>query len=97
MFSPLSAAIEKRHAGSLLSKQAEAGLLVEQAQTVLNTMFGSDPAMTATAQFVKNRTLTITCSHSAVAQDIRLRMAEIVAKINTLHGSVSIDRIRYLT
>ena len=98
MLSSIGSTIQKKHSGtSLLGKQVEAGLVVEKAQAVFDREFGADSAVGAKALFVKNRTLTVTCTHGSVAQDIRLRMQELVEKINTEHGSSAIDRIRYLS
>jgi predicted nucleic acid-binding Zn ribbon protein len=46
--------------------------------------------------FLKNRTLTVTCGNSEIATELRLKMDEIVAKINEKMGKNEIDRIRYL-
>lgn len=98
MLSSLGSALLKKQAtNSTLSKQVEAGMVVEKAQQTLDAIFGSDISANAKVLFIKNRTLTVTCSHGSVSQDIRLRMQEIVEKINRAYGSSVIDRIRYLS
>lgn len=79
-----------------MKKQAEAGLVVEYAAAVFVELFGNDGALYAKPLFLKNRTLTVTCGTSAVAQEIRLRQIEIVEKINERLGKKEVDRIRYL-
>jgi hypothetical protein len=46
--------------------------------------------------FLKNRTLTISCSGPATAQLIRDKQTLIIDKINVKLGKKEVDRIRYL-
>lgn len=87
------------HSGkdSSTKKQVETGQLVEFAQDVLEEIFGEKNAQMAKPLFLKNRTLTITCLNSLIAQEIRLHQQEIVDKINNKLGKKEVDRIRYLT
>ncbi len=78
-----------------LKKQVEAASVVEFAEEVFRDMFGEN-AKHAKPLFLKNRTLTVTCSSSAVAQEIRLNQQAIVEKINQKLGKNEVDRIRYL-
>ncbi|MFH1286469.1 MAG: DUF721 domain-containing protein [Candidatus Magasanikbacteria bacterium] len=79
-----------------LKKQVEASLAVDAAQEVIESMFDAELAIHAKPLFLKNRTLTVTCSSSAMAQEIRLKQSEIVEKINEKIGKNEVDRIRYL-
>ena len=81
---------------SPLKKQIEASQVIECAQKVFNDIFGGE-AIRVKPLFLKNRTLTITCGSSVIAQEIRLNQTTIVEKINTLIGKSEVDRIRYLT
>ena len=81
---------------SPLSKQVQASRVVEEAQKVFEEIFGKDGSVHAKPLFLKNRTLTVTCSSGAIAQEIRLRQMDIVAKINDRIGKKEVDRIRYL-
>jgi len=47
-------------------------------------------------QFLKNRTLTVSCLSSTAAESIRTRQQEIVDLINSRIGRNEVDRIRYL-
>jgi len=47
--------------------------------------------------FLKNRTLTISCSNSVAAQEVSQHQQEIVEKINLKLGKNEVDRVRYLT
>lgn len=80
---------------SPLKRQIETSTTIETAKTVFQNLFPSlDNSINPL--FLKNRTLTISCSSSAVAQEIRLRQAEIVENLNHAIGETLIDRIRYL-
>jgi len=46
--------------------------------------------------FLKNRTLTVTCANSDIAQILREAQEEIVVKLNDMLGENEVDRIRYL-
>jgi len=79
-----------------LKKQLENSQIVEEAKVVLLDMFGKELALTANPLFIKNRTLTISCSSSAMAQEIRLNQTQIVEKLNEKLGRNEVDRIIYL-
>jgi len=70
--------------------------LVKMANEVILDLFGLEQAPNASPLFLKNRTLTISCLNSTIAQEINLRQEEIVNKINDKLGKKEIDRIRYL-
>lgn len=72
-------------------------LTVKVAEEILQDIFGKDGIIYARPLFLKNRTLTVTCSSMEVAQEIRLNHAKIVEQINSKIGVNEVDRIRYLT
>jgi predicted nucleic acid-binding Zn ribbon protein len=96
-FTPLGDALKgKIGAQKNIEKQLEATAIVDAAEAVFKEVFSEDLAPHAKPLFLKNRTLTVTCTSSALAQEIRLRQSEIVAKINDKLGKSEVDRIRYL-
>ncbi len=70
--------------------------IIEYAEKVLAEILGPERACDVRPLFLKNRTLTITCVNSNLAQEIRLKQQEIVEKINEKLKANEIDRIRYL-
>ena len=98
-FTPISDALDQKVSknGGTMKKQLEGTELVEKASKIFESFFGAEQAIHIKPLFLKNRTLTVTCSNSAVAQEIRLNQAEIVEKINTVVGKKEVDRIRYLS
>ncbi len=96
-FTPLGDALhDKIGKNSPLKKQLESAEIIEVATEVLEEMFGSDLAIYAKPLFLKNRTLTISCTSSSMAQEIRLNQSAIVQKVNDKLGKNEVDRIRYL-
>jgi hypothetical protein len=79
-----------------LQAQAEAGLLISLAGSILNDFVGPDNSKYIKPLFIKNRTLTITCASSALSQEIHLNQAKIINQINEKFGQNALDRIRYL-
>ena len=96
-FTPLGDTLKnKMGSGSPLKNQLESTEIVELAQDVLKDIFGEELGMQAKPLFLKNRTLTVSCASSAIAQEIRLNQLDIVEKINKKLGEKQVDRIRYL-
>ena len=96
-FTPLGDTLhEKMGKNSTLQKQVESAEIVEVTEAVLADMFGPDLSGNAKPLFLKNRTITISCTSSTMAQEIRLNQTEIVKKINEKLGRSEVDRIRYL-
>ncbi len=97
-FTPLGEALfAKMNLNSKLKKQVEAGSAVAFAEQVFLALFGEEGAKQVKPLFLKNRTLTVTCVSSVIAQEIRLNQAAIVQQINDKMGKNEVDRIRYLT
>lgn len=70
--------------------------IIKYAEKTLAEILGSERAGDVRPLFLKNRTLTITCINSNLAQEIRLKQQEIVEKINEKLKANEVDRIRYL-
>ena len=71
-------------------------LIIKIAEDVFAELLGEQDGKDILPQFLKNRTLTVSCLSSAVAEAIRARQQEIVDKINEKLKKNEIDRIRYL-
>lgn len=94
-FSSISDTLHE-HSTASVGKQVDAAMVIEHTNAVLAEMFGGELAQEAKPLFLKNRTLTITCTSSAMASELRLNQAAIVEKINEKLGKNEVDRIRYL-
>lgn len=95
-FTPLGDALHKTiGTNATMRRQIEASDVVVYAEGVFLDMFGQE-SKHVKPLFLKNRTLTITCASSVIAQEIRMNQAAIVEKINQKMGKNEVDRIRYL-
>lgn len=72
-------------------------IATDAASSVFLDMYGNENTQFIKPLFLKNRTMTVACSSSTIAQDIRLNQAKIVEKINEILGTNEVDRIRYLS
>lgn len=79
-----------------LQRQVETSSVLEIAMNVLQGFVGEENAKNVKPLFIKNRTLTVTCTSSIVSQEIHLNQAKIVEEINQKSGGNNLDRIRYL-
>ena len=86
VFSPLTQRDSK--------KEGDAHLL-ECAKKSLEEVLG-ETANKIDPLFLKNRTLTVACANSNIAQELREAQEEIVLKVNKMLGEEQVDRIRYL-
>lgn len=96
-FIPLGKTLhEEKKFKTPLKGQVEASQILDCASCVLVEILGKEQAFHVKPLFVKHRTLTITCSNSVVAQEIRNNQNNIIGKINEKLGKKEIDSIRYL-
>lgn len=96
-FTPIGDAIDsKKKSDGSLQSQVETARVLEAAEAAFTELFAADLARHAKPQYLKNRTLTVTCTSSALAQEIRLNQGQIVESINKRLGGKEVDRIRYL-
>lgn len=96
-FTPIGdALLSKLSHNTTLKRQVETSGVVEVAKEVIDALFGKEVGALVKPLFLKNRTLTVSCGSSTVAQEIRLRQLEIVGKINEKIGKIEVDRVRYL-
>ncbi len=86
MFSPLTQQDSKKEGDERLLECAKKSLEAVLGETADKI----DPL------FLKNRTLTVTCANSDIAQELREAQEEIVVRINKMLGRDEVDRIRYL-
>lgn len=84
-----------QHAG--IAASIDAARVVTMATRVLEEIF--DPAIAARMKplYLKNRTLTVNCDSTTVAQELKLRETEILAQLTEKLGAQLVDRIRYFS
>ena len=77
-------------------KHVEASMVVEKTNEVLLEFFGVESKRFAQAVYFKERTISITCLSSVMAQEIRLNEKKIITAINNKLGGQTLEKIRYL-
>ncbi len=77
-------------------KHVEASLVVEKTNDVLQELFGAESKRFAQAVYFKDRTISITCLSSVMAQEIRLNEKNLIPTINNKLGGQTVEKIRYL-
>jgi predicted nucleic acid-binding Zn ribbon protein len=96
-FTPVGDTLQKKiKQDPALKSQLDAADVLAAAQDVFESRFGEDGNLHMKPLFLKNRTLTVTCSSSELAQEIRINQSSIVDDINGKLGTKEVDRIRYL-
>jgi len=93
----LGDAIRKKMQDTTLQDQIDASRVVEIAEQAFASFFDQKKMAYIKPLFLKNRTLTVSCASSVVAQEIRLHHEDLVSKINEKLGKKEVDRIRYLS
>ena len=78
-----------------VANSIEAANVVETADKVLADVFPDDVKVLMKPLYIKNRTLTISCSSSAVAQELKLNEPQILEGLEKELGEKLVDRIRY--
>lgn len=78
-----------------MARNLEASHVVESAEKVLGDVFSPEVKAMMKPLYVKNRTLTISCSSSSVAQELKLNEPQILEGLEKLLGEKLVDRIRY--
>lgn len=96
-FTPIGDTLKQQGSTGANKSQVESGEAITAAEKAFTDLFGKELAAHAKPLYLKNRTMTVTCTSSALAQEIRLNQKEIVKKINSLLGKNDVDRIRYLS
>lgn len=82
---------------SPLVKGVQAAMAVEVANNLISEFLGSAGARYARALYIKNKILTIACLSSSMAQEIKLREAEIVRRLNQSQGIRTVEKVRCLS
>lgn len=78
------------------NNQKATDYIIKAAERTFTELLGEIDGKKILPQFLKNRTLTVSCLSTTAAEAIRSRQQEIVDKINEKLNNKEIDRIRYL-
>lgn len=92
----LGSLIQSKSRESQVLRGARAAQVVEEANAVLQEIFGEIISDQARAVYLKGRVLTVTCLSLTAARDIRLSEGQIINKINDKFGDLQVEKIHYL-
>ncbi len=81
---------------SPLLRSVNAAMIVEIANQILPELIGVKAAENAQVVFFKDRTLTLACLSSVIAQEIKLYEEQYIALLNKKCGQNIVDKIKYL-
>lgn len=90
----LSGILNQKKSASPVLRGAAAALTVEEADRILDEIFGSEVKRFARASHVKNGVLSVKTTGSSSATEIKLHEAEILAKITQKFGHGCVNKIR---
>lgn len=76
-------------------KHVEASIVVEKTNELIKELFGAESTRFAQAVFFKDRTISIACLSSVMAQEIKLNEKNIIKDLNHKLGGQTVEKIRY--
>ncbi len=88
--------IQNKGAGSAILKGARAALTVEEANSIISGLFGSECVKYIEAVYLKNTTLGVRVKGTAAAAEVRMNQDKILAKIKHKFGPNSVTKIRFI-
>ena len=97
MLQSLGNILQSSPSRSPLVKGVQAAMAVEAANALIGEFWGEAGVKYARALYVKDRILTIACLSSSMAQEIKLREAELVKRMNQSQGIKTIEKVRCLS
>lgn len=92
---PLRELVTKSIKRAGIKGAVDASQVVTHAEKIILQIFGADIGARIKPLYVKNRTLTVSCANSTLAQELKLHEGEILSEMTKALGEQAVDRIRY--
>ena len=89
--------LQKNSSHSPLIKGVQAAMIIEATNSLIGEFWGEAGTRYARALYVKNKILTIACLSSSMAQEIKLREAELIKRLNQSVGLQIVEKVRCLS
>lgn len=70
---------------------------VDMANIFIEEIWGENGKKLAKAMYIKNSILVIACLSSIMAQEIKMKEAELINRVNAKCGSSMVKKVRYLS
>ncbi|MFA5076394.1 MAG: DUF721 domain-containing protein [Patescibacteria group bacterium] len=80
-----------------ISRQVEAVLVLEAFSVVVKKILGENVTKRIKPLHLKNRTLTVACLSSVLAQELQLNQQQVIQAINRKFSQTVVEKLRFLT
>ncbi len=94
---PIKKIISKNIKKSGLAPKVEASLVVESFSEIIAEVLSPKIAKKVQAMHLKNKTLTIACLSSVLAQEVQLHQKKIINRLNKKFDKTVVDKLRFMT
>lgn len=95
MFHDISKILPKSIQRAGISKRVGAVTVIEAFSTIIGDFLSPELAKKVRPLFVRDKVLTIASLSSIASQEVKLKEAELIAKINEKIGKTAVEKIRY--
>ncbi len=96
-FTSISKVIAKKFGRSPLAKSVTAALVCDEFNRLILDKWGKKIKDTARAMYLKDKTLTVACLSSVVAQEIKMKETELLNELKAKFGDGVVEKLRLLT
>jgi predicted nucleic acid-binding Zn ribbon protein len=94
-FTPIKSIVDGQVKKAGIQENVEASLVLEKLLQILKGRFGDTAEQSTKPLYVKRKVVTISCSSSAAAQELKLQEREILKELNEQFSEIVVDRIRF--
>ena len=94
-FQSLKKVLTQKYRHSPLMKGVTAALVCEEFSASIKRRWGEEVARHCQPKYLQDKILTIQCSSTVLAQEVRLREEEIIQEINEKFGSQTVRSLRF--
>ena len=96
MFHSLGEIIKKTVKKAGIGNQVETALVLEDFSAVLTTIMGEKIGKSVKPMYIRNKTLTIACLSSVIAQEIKFKEQKIIKTLNQKYSKEVVEKLIYM-
>lgn len=96
-FTEIGKILDKKYGRSQMAQKVTASLVCEEFDKVVLELWGKKMKNMAQAMYLKNKILTVAVLSPVVAQELKIREKQLVDKLNSKFGRMTVDRLRFLS
>lgn len=79
-----------------IAEQVDAAMVCQECDQVVAELFGKGFQEKAKALYIKNGTVTIAVTSPVIGQELKMREAEIMEKVQKKAGKLEVKKLRFL-